>query len=343
MPGRAARLVCVRLCATCVLLIGAAQQAGAQAEPPTPLRIGPVTVGGYVQADAIFTVDDDLDAVTVPADTFTIARARANLSGDITPKLTWMLQADLANFSSDARVLRDAYLGYAHNDAVAVRVGQFVAPFSLERLTSTSRLEVIDRSVIGTSLAASRDFGVMVFSPKPIAGWLTYAGAVINGAGQNHADDNDAKDFVGRVGVLVPRLKGVTVGVHGQRGEQPSGRRTRAGLDVQYEDGPFRAAVEVVQQTLDYARRRETSGYSVLGAYHHKAARRSPHYAGFELALRYVDVDDDGFTLAQKVLQFGGSYYVTPQVRIQSNLVVPTTDEQPRHARRWWSRVQFVF
>ena len=59
---------------------------------------------------------------------------------------SWYLQGDFANVTSDGRVLRDAYLQFTATKQFAVRFGQMVAPFSLERLTSYSKLEVIDRS-----------------------------------------------------------------------------------------------------------------------------------------------------------------------------------------------------
>ena len=113
-----------------------------------------------------------------------------------------------------------------------------VAPFSLERLTGYSRLEVIDRSVIGASMTPSRDFGLMVFNTQPWRGWITYGAAIINGTGQNRADDNDAKDLVGRVATKVPRLPHLTVGVNAQTGEQAQGDRRRVGIDFNYERAP---------------------------------------------------------------------------------------------------------
>ena len=81
----------------------------------------------------------------------------------------------------------------------------------------------------------------------------------------------------------------------------------------------------------------------MIGAYKHRAAHGTPHYAGYELAARYVDVEDDGVALESHQVQAGGTYFVTPPLRVMSNVVLPIGDDQPRHAVRWWSRFQFNF
>ena len=322
------------------LLIAAPSRAAAQAAAPPPLTIGGIRISGYLQADAIVAPGADADE---PPGTFTIPRARLGLSGDITPKVSWNLTGDFAQLTNDGRMLRDAWIQVAPVPQLAVRVGQMIAPFSLERLTGYSKLEVIDRSVVGSALAPSRDLGIMVFNLAPWRGWLTYAAAVINGTGQNRQDDNSAKDVVGRVAVRVPRVTGVTVGVNAQHGEQLQGNRRRLGVDVNYEGSRHRLAVERIAQRRDYATRIDTTGVTVIGAYKHKARLVAPHYAGYELAARYVDVDDDAFALETRNVQAGGTYFVTPQLRVQSNLVVPIGDRQIRHTVRWWTRLQFNF
>jgi len=322
------------------LFAATAADAGAQAAPP-PITIGGITIGGYFQADAIFSeaADDDSE----PAGTFVIPRARVGLSGDITSKVSWSLVGDFANLANDGRMLRDAWLQFTANPQFAVRFGQMVAPFSLERLTGYSKLEVIDRSVIGSAMAPSRDMGLMVFNVQPWRGWITYGAAIINGTGQNRADDNGAKDLVGRIVTRVPRVPHLSLGVNAQTGAQAAGDRHRVGVDLNYEAREYRIAVEHVSQRRDYATTIDTAGFSVIAGYKHHARQPTPHYAGYELGARYVDVDDDAIALTSHQLQAGGTYFVTPQLRVQSNVVVPIGDDQPRHLVRWWSRLQFNF
>ncbi|MEO5820368.1 MAG: porin [Vicinamibacteraceae bacterium] len=341
---RTAPVVCLAL----GLIAAAASPAAAQDSTPPPVTIGRITFSGFVQADAIFAERTSVATgsgsdASEPPDSFSIPRARLGLAGALTSKITWYLVGDFANVTNDGRVLRDAYLQFTANPQFAVRFGQMVAPFSLERLTTYTKLELIDRSVIGASMVPSRDMGLMVFNVQPWRGWITYGAAIINGTGQNRADDNNAKDVVGRVASKVPRLAHLTVGVNAQAGEQPAGPRRRYGVDLNYEARAYRVAVERVAQHRDYTTTVDTAGFSVIGAYKHHARQATPHYAGYELAARYVDVDDDAEALTSHQLQAGGTYFVTPALRVQSNLVLPIGDDQPRHDVRWWSRLQFNF
>jgi hypothetical protein len=318
---------------------------------PVVRRVGPlalfICLGVFVQADAIFTSRPSSAAAGSddgePPDSVSIPRARVGLSGAITPKITWNLVGDFANLTSDGKVLRDAYVQFAMTPLIAIKVGQMVMPFSLERLTNYRKLEVIDRSVVGASLAPSRDLGLVVFNTTPWRGWITYGAAVLNGTGQNRADDNDAKDVLGRIATKVPHVAHLTVGVNAQTGEQPQGRRRRVGVDLNYEAHAYRLAVERVSQRRAYASTVDTTGFTVIGAYKHPAKQVRPHYAGYELAARYVDVDDDGLLLESHQVQTGGTYFITPMLRVQSNVVLPIGDDQPRHAVRWWSRLQLNF
>jgi phosphate-selective porin len=344
----AARSAKAGAAAALCLIAASAVPAAAQDSTPPPVAAGKVTISGFIQADAIFAssarpaAGSGTDAGE-PPDTFSIPRARIGISGGITPKISWYLQGEFANLANDGRVLRDAYLQFTPHRQLALRFGQMVAPFSLERLTTYTKLEVIDRSVIGASMVPSRDIGLVIFNTVPWRGWLTYGGAIINGTGQNRADDNDAKDVVGRVATRVPRLTHLTIGVNAQTGEQPQGERRRVGIDLNYEAREYRVAVEHVSQHRDYATVTEASGYTVIGAYKHPAPHATPHYAGYELAARFVDVEDDARTLESHQVQAGGTYFITPMLRVMSNVVLPIGDEQPHHEVRWWSRVQLNF
>src|SRR5204862_4395391 len=115
------------------------------------------------------------------------------------------------------------------------------------------------------------------------------------------------------------------------------------GVDVNYEGKAYRVAVEHVSQRRDYAAVSDASGFTVIGAYKHPATHVTTHYAGYELAARYVDVEDDARTLESHQVQGGGTYFITPVLRVQCNVVLPIGADQPRHDVRWWSRVQFNF
>ncbi len=186
-------------------------------------RSAGITIGGYIQADAIFSeaADDDSE----PAGTFVIPRARVGLSGDITSKVSWTVVGDFANLTSDGRILRDAYVQFTANPQFAVRFGQMVAPFSLERLTGYTKLEVIDRSVIGAAMAPSRDIGLMVFNVRAVA----RLDHLRRGDHQRHrAEPRRRQQRQGSSSAAsrrrVPRVSHLTLGVNAQTGEQAAGR-----------------------------------------------------------------------------------------------------------------------
>jgi hypothetical protein len=295
-----------------------------------------VTFTGYVQADYRTALDDELDA---PLEGFFIRRARLASIIELAPTISAVAHVDV----SASPIARDININFSGIPGATVRFGQFIAPFSLERMTSTSRLALIDRSAVAELLTPSRDLGAMVFNAKPFWGWLSYYAAVVNGTGQNTRDDNEAKDVVGRVSAAIPWAKGLTASVNANGGTQPEGTRRRYGADLAYERPRFRATAEWIEQTLDGPEDRTMTGLVLIGVWKRPAKKRTEYFAGYELAARFVDLDDSRHTIEQHELQFGGNYYFTPQVRAMSNIVVPIGDDQPITRTRWWSRVQVWF
>ena len=82
---------------------------------------------------------------------------------------------------------------------------------------------------------------------------MTYGAAIINGTGQNRADDNSAKDLVGRIVTKVPQRRAPLAR------RQRAGRRAGGGgsaaasaSTVNYEARDYRIAVEHVSQRREY-------------------------------------------------------------------------------------------
>jgi phosphate-selective porin len=334
-----------------VLLLASAATALAQTAPaaapqdPPPLRIGPVTLSGYLQADALTVAGDDLEETN---DTFRVRRMRVALSGDLAPKIGWVFSLEAAGSPH----LRDAHVTLRLVDWANVRFGQFYQPFSLDRLTSTSRLEVIDRAPVTERIALTRDPGLMVFNARPFFGWLTYFLDVSNGTGMNVADNNDAKEVTARV-VLAPRvLRGISVGVNGSTGEQPSGTRNRTGVDVSIDKRTFKVAVEALREESD-GTGPDRDGFYLLGVYRIHPRQVTSHFRMLELAARYTSLDDPSgarpatpirsFVPEQtREFQFGGNYYVNRNVRLMANGVVPTDDRDVPSAT-FIARLQVMF
>ena len=151
---------------------------------------------------------------------FDIRRARVDLKGSVTPYFSYRLQADLANVPK----LIDAYGEIKLANFFSITAGQFKIPFSMENLTSSNKLEMIDRSQVVEALVArskdvignqnGRDIGIQIggslLKIKDIP-LVEYRFGVFNGSGINVADTaNSSKDIVGRL-IFTP-LKGLTFG-----------------------------------------------------------------------------------------------------------------------------------
>ena len=103
------------------------------------------------------------------------------------------------------------------------------------------------------------------------------------------------------------RCPGLSVGVNGQPAPSQRATARRAGFDAAYDRGPIRLVVEAVTQSYDCETRREASGYYVLGVWRRPATKPTSLYAGYELAARFVDVEDNARVAMSKTLQLVGT------------------------------------
>jgi phosphate-selective porin len=168
-------------------------------------------------------------------DNFSVRRSRLTLSGDIMKNMRYKIQMDIAKTPT----LLDASVDYEISKAFQFRVGQFMVPFSLENVTGTSDVDMVNRSQPEEKLAPGRDnaaqgrdVGVSIFGTYSV---IDYTIALLNGAGINKADTNSHKDLAGRV-VLRP-LEHLAVGGSYYLGKQsaapeaPLVTRDKAGLE----------------------------------------------------------------------------------------------------------------
>jgi phosphate-selective porin OprO and OprP len=140
---------------------------------------------------------------------FDIRRARVDLKGSVTPYFSYRLQVDFV----DKPKMIDAYGELKLADYFSVTAGQFKIPFSMENLTSSNKLEMIDRSQVVEALVArgkdvignqnGRDIGIQAAGTflkvkgKPV---IEYRIGLFNGSGINVADTaNNGKDISGRL------------------------------------------------------------------------------------------------------------------------------------------------
>jgi phosphate-selective porin len=169
-------------------------------------------------------------------DSFSLRRSRLTLSGDIMKKMHYKIQMEVAKTPT----LLDASVDYEFSKAFQLRVGQFMVPFSLENVTGTADVDMINRSQPEEKLspgrdnsAQGRDTGLSVFGTHSI---VDYTVAVLNGSGINKADTNSHKDLAGRV--VIRPLEHLAVGGSYYLGKQsatadvPLVKRDKAGLEL---------------------------------------------------------------------------------------------------------------
>jgi phosphate-selective porin OprO/OprP len=202
------------------------------------------------------------------SDGFRVRRARFGLEGDLLKNFNFKLQVD----GTRRPILLDAAVEISSIPYATVSFGQFKVPFSLDNLTSSSALDLVNRSQTVEELcpaqdigSTGRDIGVTVSGKLSI---LEYSLGVFNGSGINRVDTNDQKDIVGR---LVFRLfNSLAIGVTHYIGDQrPSAsvvhvNRDRTGVDVFFSKGPAFIKGEYIFARDDQA---ERAGWYVRGGY----------------------------------------------------------------------------
>lgn len=126
---------------------------------------------------------------------FSVERARLYVKATLLDHYSLRIQSEL---SEDPK-LKDGYINIDHMPWAELRLGQFKPPYTWENLQSHKYLDFADRSIAVNNIRKpSRDIGLM-FHGRLLNDRLGYQLAVLNGSGENKGDDNDAKDFAGRL------------------------------------------------------------------------------------------------------------------------------------------------
>lgn len=143
-------------------------------------------------------------------------------------------------------------------------VGQAKIPFSMENLTSSNKLESIDRSQVVAALVArgkdvignqnGRDIGLQIYGSFLQCGsrkLIDYRIGIFNGSGINAGDKNEAKDFVGRL--LFHPVKDLDIGGSYLNGFANTGSgagtnqvRNRFGVELSYKWNQFNLKGEYI-------------------------------------------------------------------------------------------------
>jgi len=270
---------------------------------------------------------------TGKVDGFDIRRARLDVKGSISPYWGYRVQLDLAGSPK----LIDAYAELKLNDYFNFTIGQAKIPFSLENLTSSNKLELIDRSQAVEALVArgkdvggnqnGRDIGIQLggtllkVKDRPL---LDYRLGVYNGSGINTSDVNERKDFATRL--IVHPVAGLDIGAALYNGsrfvpEVKNGsvvtasaknvERNRYGFDLSYDLNNFSVRGEYLHGTDDQTDRE--GYYTQVGYYFlHKKLQLLAKYDFYD-----ADISKTGDASTWYVL--GANFNFNANVRLQAN------------------------
>jgi len=173
-----------------------------------------LTLGAWGQFRATIDDKDEYDADTAgsgigQADgtsvAFSVHKVRPYVQGTVYKP--WMkykfefeigpLKTDATNNVNNARVT-DAYVEFAKFPAAILRIGQYKVPFGLQELTSDTRQEFVDRSIVNSKFTPSRDIGLMLYGNA----WdkkFGYQVGLFNGSGQNNPQEDQKEMYAARV------------------------------------------------------------------------------------------------------------------------------------------------
>lgn len=214
---------------------------------------GPQLVG-YIQPQFnAYFFGDDVNGNAIKPNTFLFQRARIGIVGSIPYDISYYVMAELSPVAGGPMLL-DAFVTYAPlGKYFKVSMGQFKSPFGLEVNTPCFALHTIERSLVTNQLSTPlRELGIMflgaIGKERDI---VSYKGAILNGTGINHLDDNSNKDIAGRV--VVAPINWIKVGVSYRAGMSglinstgDQKKRTRYAADLTVEKMNFRLQGEYI-------------------------------------------------------------------------------------------------
>lgn len=149
-----------------------------QGEGDSPNRI---TINGRVQSRFSFFSDEAGDD-RVSRHSFSVPTARLGVRGTVHDKRIYFKSE--VGLGQGQVTLQDFFVDYRFGEGEArLRVGQFRKPFSRQFLTSGSRLEFVDRSIVDQYFDNGRDLGLEIHKGFVEGDELEWALGIFNGSG----------------------------------------------------------------------------------------------------------------------------------------------------------------
>ncbi len=278
-----------------------------QKDSPLVTAAKSLTLSGYAQV---------LGVVWDPGvNTFSLRRARIGLSGDILKNLKFKILVDVMK----SPALLDALVEFEPSKILNVRVGQFLVPFSLESVTPTRDLDMINRAAVVDTLvpgrdngSSGRDIGTALYGSYAI---FEYTVGLFNGSGINKTDTNSHKDWSGRL--VVHPFKFLSLGGSLYLGKQdstpgaPLVRRDREGLEAALILKAFSLKSEYIHAQDDLISK--AGGYVQAGFFALPAR--------LQALLRYdwLDLDRSVAGDAKNVITAGVNWFILGRTKLQVN------------------------
>ncbi|MBI4487058.1 MAG: hypothetical protein HY655_13700 [Acidobacteria bacterium] len=197
---------------------------------------------------------------------FDVTRMRVTLSGGAyRPWLRYLFQFELSRTSGEgASRIKDAVIEIRPTGTpYRIQTGQFKVPFGLQLLTSSGRLQFVDRAITDSKFVPAREMGVM-FGGTAAGRKVGYEAGVFNGSGESIRQTRESPLWAARVflnplgayalseGAIDGTDKPVVhVGVSVRGGAQIRGRTT-AGI-VQNADRQTAVDVELAFKALRFS------------------------------------------------------------------------------------------
>ncbi|MFQ5647049.1 MAG: porin [bacterium] len=122
---------------------------------------------------------------------FNIRRMRFQLDGYMYKHVDYKFEISMDKLKPMS--MKDAWVGFRYVPYARLRVGQFKSPFSRQRVVSSSKLQIIERSPIQV-LYPGRDLGIEM-SGKNIGGMFDYAVALLSGIGDKRKFQDTDNDY----------------------------------------------------------------------------------------------------------------------------------------------------
>ena len=172
--------------------------------------VNSLTIGARAQVRFLYENHEEFDAdrqgpgvgeADDPLTQFDVPRLRVTLSGGaFRPWFKYLFQFDFSRTSGESSSkIKDAILEFRPvGQPFRVQAGQFKAPFGLQQITSSGRLQFVERAITDAKFNPAREMGAM-FSGTAVERKVGYDLGVFNGSGESVRETNSSPLWVGRV------------------------------------------------------------------------------------------------------------------------------------------------